>query len=138
MSEPIQGTELSQPNGHLLGTSQTTQSRTQGSNQLEESALPMETPHVTPDGMTVSTLEDTQMGVSGQQHERDLTHAHPGAPVPQNTGINPSMTSINTTAISGSPGVLYTRVDTLEKVKADRTELGLLQRNTGNACFKGN
>ncbi|XP_075701303.1 glutamine-rich protein 2 isoform X2 [Rhinoderma darwinii] len=139
MSEPIQGTDLSQPDEPLLDTSQTKRSQAKGP------AVPVNTPHVTQDGMTASTLEDSQMEKSGLQHEGDLTHSHPGAPVPENTGINPSMTSMDCTPAPGPPGVnlahptgatsreqamLYIRLDALERDKADRTELGLLQRNT--------
>ncbi|XP_075702907.1 glutamine-rich protein 2-like isoform X2 [Rhinoderma darwinii] len=142
MSEPIQGTDLSQPDEPLLDTSQTMRSQAQGSTQTKD---PVNAPHVTQDGMSASTLEDSQMGVSGQQHERDLTHSHPGAPVPEDIGINPSMTSMDCTPAPGPPGVnlahpsgatsmeqamLYIRLDALERDKADRTELGLLQRNT--------
>ncbi|XP_073419264.1 glutamine-rich protein 2 isoform X2 [Dendrobates tinctorius] len=137
MYEPNQGLELSYQDGPRLTTSWTTASLTQGSSQAEDSALLVETPHVAQDGMTPTTLKDTEIEVSGQQPERDLTPADPAAPVPHNTEINPTMTGMDSTAAPGSPGVtsqeyavLHTRIEALEKGKADRSDLGLLQKNT--------
>ncbi|XP_077107926.1 glutamine-rich protein 2 [Ranitomeya variabilis] len=137
MYDPIQHSKLSHQDGPILTTSQMTESLTQGSLQAEDSALLVETPHVAQDGMTTTTLKDTEIEMSGEQHERDLTHAAPAAPVPHNTEINPTMTGMDRTAAPGSPGatsqeyaVLHTRIEGLEKGKADRSELGLLQKNT--------
>ncbi|KAM3922989.1 uncharacterized protein RB166_012072 [Leptodactylus fuscus] len=162
MSGPSQVTEISISDGPILTTSQTTLQVTeisisdgpilttqtmlpqiQGSSQAEDSAHPVDTPLVTQDGITASTLEDTKIEVLGQQHEMDLTY--PEASIPQNTGINLCVTSTDAAVVPGSPevttahptgamsmdhSILYTRVDALERDKADRTELGLLQRNT--------
>ncbi|XP_044155809.1 glutamine-rich protein 2 [Bufo gargarizans] len=116
--------------------SDTTRSRTQWSSQDGDSALPVETLH----GPAAGTLEDPPIEVNGQPQERDLLHAHPGAPVPQNNELNSSMSSMDPTAAPGSPGVapsiskehvvLYARLDTLERDKADRVELGRLQKNS--------
>ncbi|XP_040294748.1 glutamine-rich protein 2-like isoform X1 [Bufo bufo] len=135
MSGPAQVTEVSISNGTTLTTSQTTLSQTQGSSQAEESALPVGTTH----GVKAGTLEDTP----GQMHETDPTYLE--SSMAQSTGINPSMTSMDTTLAPGSLEVtpvlpagatstehamLSTRVDALERDKADRAELGLLQINS--------
>ncbi|XP_077107886.1 glutamine-rich protein 2-like isoform X2 [Ranitomeya variabilis] len=137
ISSPGHVTEVIISDGPILTTSQMTESLTQGSLQAEDPALLVETPHVAQDGMTTTTLKDTEIEMSGEQHERDLTHAAPAAPVPHNTEINPTMTGMDRTAAPGSPGatsqeyaVLHTRIEGLEKGKADRSELGLLQKNT--------
>ncbi|KAM4031060.1 glutamine-rich protein 2 isoform 3-T3 [Anomaloglossus baeobatrachus] len=105
--KPIQGSELSQ-DGPMLTTSQMT--LTQGSSHAED---------------------------SGQQHERDLTHADPAVSTPHITGNNHTVISMNSTAVPGSPRatsqdytMLHSRVDALERDKADRSELGLIQKNT--------
>ncbi|XP_069608178.1 glutamine-rich protein 2 isoform X2 [Ranitomeya imitator] len=137
MYEPIQQSKLSHQDGPILTTSQMTASLTQGSCQAEDPALLVETPHVAQDGMTTTTLKDSEIEMSGQHHDGDLTHADPAAPVPHNTEINPTMTGMDSTAAPESPGatsqeyaVLHTRIEALEKGKADRSELGLLQKNT--------
>ncbi|XP_073537295.1 glutamine-rich protein 2 [Phyllobates terribilis] len=132
MYEPIQGTELSHRDGPRLTTSQLTPSLTQGSSQAEDSAVLVETPNVPQNGMKATTLMDNTIEVSEQQHERVLTYADP-----HNTEINPTVTSMDSTAAPGSPGatsqeyaMLHTRVEALERDKADRSELGLIQKNT--------
>ncbi|XP_056405818.1 glutamine-rich protein 2 isoform X2 [Hyla sarda] len=144
VSEPTQDTD-----GHVLDVSQTTLPLTQGSNQAKDSALSVEAPYVTMDRMVADILQDAQMEESEQAYERELTHAHPGAPVPHNTGTNCSVSCMN--VAPGTPEInpsllpastsqelamLYTRVDALERDKADRTELGLLQKNADNTAMK--
>ncbi|KAM4030972.1 glutamine-rich protein 2-like isoform 2-T3 [Anomaloglossus baeobatrachus] len=133
ISGPEHGTEILISDIPILATSQ----RTQGSSQAEDSALLVETPHVTQDSMTASRLKDNQIKVSGQQHERDLTHADPAVSTPHITGNNHTVISMDSTAVPGSPRatsqdytMLHSRLDALERDKADRSELGLIQKNT--------
>ncbi|XP_071968924.1 uncharacterized protein [Engystomops pustulosus] len=99
-------------------------------------------PHATQDGMTATILQDPQIKkeISGQSDEISLTH--PEASMPQNTGIDLPMPSIDPGAAPGSLGVstahqpgdiskeLCPGVDALERNKADHIELKLLQKNT--------
>ncbi|XP_075135214.1 uncharacterized protein LOC142210083 [Leptodactylus fuscus] len=135
MSAPIPSTELSQPDEYMMDYSQRT-------GQEDDPDFTVETPH----GMT-NILE---IGESGQEYEGDLVHAHPGAPLPLNSGINSSMTSLDSSDAPGSPVVtpalpfgatskelamLYRRMDALERDKADRTELRILQDNTDDLAM---
>ncbi|XP_069803900.1 glutamine-rich protein 2-like isoform X2 [Dendropsophus ebraccatus] len=126
-------TKISVPDGPILSTSQATLSPAQGSGQPKDSALPVDTQHVTQDGAS----GDTKLEVSEQQHATDQT-------LPEASMTADSMGGIDAAAAPGSPGETFalppgatstedamsTRTDALGEDKADSTEPGLLQTNT--------
>ncbi|XP_069803903.1 uncharacterized protein [Dendropsophus ebraccatus] len=134
-------TKISVPDGPILSTSQATLSPAQGSGQPKDSALPVDTQHVTQDGAS----GDTKLEVSEQQHATDQT-------LPEASMTADSMGGIDAAAAPGSPGETFalppgatstedamsTRTDALGEDKADSTEPGLLQTNTAGTNGNSN